>query len=198
MLAKATRFPARSAANVAGPYRAIVCLFLAGIISGYYDNRCVYARIPQRIASLGWLSRLIGPSRSTRLATYVEHNLGAIAGNVAFGFMLGFVGFFGHILGMPLDIRHVTFSAANLAFGLVGAGFAVGAVEIAICLAGLLLVGLTNLGVSFVLALQTALKARSLRLQGLREFARVLGAEWRRHPGSFVVPPRGGEEHRSH
>ncbi len=186
--------------SAALPHAAIagVCLFLAGIISGYYDNRCVYARIPQRIASLAWLSRLIGPPRSTRLAAYVEHNLGAIAGNVAFGFMLGFVGFFGHILGMPLDIRHVTFSAANLAFGLVGAGFAVSAPEVAICLAGLVLVALANLGVSFVLALQTALKARGLRLQGVREFVRVLGAEWRRHPGSFVVPPRGSEERQPH
>ncbi|MBP8307373.1 MAG: site-specific recombinase [Burkholderiaceae bacterium] len=174
------------------PHAAIagVCLYLSGIISGFYDNRCVYSRIPQRLARLGWLRRLLGERRCDALAAYVEHNLGAIAGNISFGFMLGFVGFFGQILGLPLDIRHVTFSAANIAYALVGTQSAVDPGYLAICVLGVLLVALTNLGVSFALAFNTAVKARRLRLNGGREFARTLWAQFRSDPGPFFLPPR--------
>ncbi len=177
--------------SAALPHAAIagVCLFLAGIISGFYDNRCVYAGIPARIARLGWLLALLGERRCAALARYVEHNLGAIAGNVAFGFMLGFVGFFGQILGLPLDIRHVTFAATNIAYALVGIGFVVDPAYLAICVLGVVLVALTNLGVSFSLAFSTAVKSRRLRLRGGRDFARVLWARWRASPGSFIFPP---------
>ncbi|HPU52040.1 MAG TPA: site-specific recombinase [Burkholderiaceae bacterium] len=178
--------------SAALPHAAIagVCLYLSGIISGFYDNRCVYAGIPQRLARLGWLRRLLGERRCLALAAYVEHNLGAIAGNTAFGFMLGFVGFFGQILGLPLDIRHVTFSAANIAYALVGVDFVVDTGYLAVCVLGIGLVALTNLGVSFALAFNTAVKARRLRLKGGRDFARILWAQFRSSPRPFFLPPR--------
>ena len=178
--------------SAALPHAAIagVCLYLSGIISGFYDNRCVYSGIPERLARLSWLQRLLGERRCLALAAYVEHNLGAIAGNIAFGFMLGFVGFFGQILGMPLDIRHVTFSAANIAYALVGTDFAVDPGYLAVCVAGVMLVALTNLSVSFALAFNTAVKARRLRLNGGRDFARTLWAQFRSTPRLFFLPPR--------
>jgi site-specific recombinase len=173
------------------PHAAIagVCLFLAGIVSGYYDNRCVYAQIPQRIRGLRRLSRLLGEQRVGRLADYVENNLGAIAGNVAFGFMLGFVGFFGLILGLPLDIRHVAFAGANTAYGLAGLHFDVTAREVLATVAGVALIGLTNLGVSFSLALWTAMNSRGLRLRLSGEFLRTLGGRLRANPTAFLLPP---------
>ena len=167
-----------------------VCLYLAGLISGYYDNRCVYGRVPERLRRVEWLQRSLGTDRAERLAAYVENNLGALAGNVAFGFMLGFVGFFGSILGLPLDIRHVTFSSANAGFGLVGLDFAVSTGTILITTLGIAMVGLTNLGVSFSLALYTAMKARGLRVLGGRDFLAALRSQWRAQPFSFLLPPR--------
>lgn len=167
-----------------------VCLYLAGLISGYYDNRCVYGRVPERLRRVGWLQRLLGAPRLDRLADYVENNLGALAGNVAFGFMLGFVGFFGSILGLPLDIRHVTFSSANVAYGLAGLDFSVAAGTVLVTVMGVALVGLVNLGVSFSLALYTAMKARGLRVLGGRDFVDALRSQWRAQPFSFLLPPR--------
>jgi site-specific recombinase len=177
--------------SAALPHAAIagVCLFLAGIVSGYYDNRCVYARVPQRLARHPGLNRLLGPARSAALARYVEDNLGAIAGNVAFGLMLGFVGFGGTILGLPLDIRHVTFAAANLAYGSVGLDWQIAPLEFAIAALGVGLIGLVNLVVSFALAFATAMKARGLRVRQFGAYARVLAARMRREPRSFVLPP---------
>jgi site-specific recombinase len=176
------------------PHAAIagVCLFMAGIVSGYYDNRCVYAQIPQRIRGLRRLVRLLGEERVDRLAGYVENNLGAIAGNVAFGFMLGFVGFFGVILGLPLDIRHVTFSGANEAYGLAGLRFDVSLREILATTAGVALIGLTNLGVSFSLALWTAMSSRGLRLRLSGAFVGTLAARLRANPMAFLLPPPRG------
>lgn len=177
--------------SAALPHAAIagVCLFLAGIVSGYYDNRCVYARIPQRIARHRGLNRLLGPARVAALAAYVEHNLGAIAGNVAFGLMLGFVGFGGTILGLPLDIRHVTFAAANLAYGSAGLDWQIAPLAFAIAALGVGLIGLTNLLVSFALAFATAMKARGLRVRYFGAYARILAARMRSEPRSFVLPP---------
>ncbi len=178
--------------SAAIPHAAIagICLFLAGVISGVWDNRCVFERIPERLERLGWLRWLLGPARLGRLARYVEGNLGAIAGNVAFGFMLGFVGFFGRILGLPLDIRHVTFAAANAAYGLVGLDFAIPLEDLAAIVLGVVLIGATNLAVSFGLAFYTALKARRLRLHGGWDFLRALWHRFRAAPRAFFLPPK--------
>jgi len=99
-------------AAIAGVY-----LFLSGLISGYYDNLSLYHHVPQRLRRVRWLRVLLGSARLNRLAGYVEHNLGALAGNFLFGCMLGFTPVVGELLGLPLDIRHVAFASANLACG---------------------------------------------------------------------------------
>ena len=43
-----------------------VCLFFAGLISGYYDNKCAYTRIPARLRQLRWLKKLLGEPRLDR------------------------------------------------------------------------------------------------------------------------------------
>ena len=60
-------------------YAAIagVCLFLAGLISGYYDNLAAYERIRERVEHIAWLKRLLGEARLLRFAKYVDDNLGA-------------------------------------------------------------------------------------------------------------------------
>ena len=65
-------------------YAAIagICLFVAGLISGYFDNYAAYNRIPQRIRQLAWARRLLGEYRLQRVANYVGDNLGALAGKV--------------------------------------------------------------------------------------------------------------------
>jgi len=86
-----------------------VCLFLAGLISGYYDNHALYTHLSQRIAQLRKPARYLGQARLQRLSLYIENNLGGIMGNFYFGILLGSIGTLGNMLGLPLDIRHVTF-----------------------------------------------------------------------------------------
>lgn len=173
-------------------YAAIagVWLFLAGLISGYYDNKAIYARIPQRLRQRKTLRRLLGEQRLQRLSDYVERNLGALAGNFYFGIMLGSTGTLGYLLGLPIDIRHITFSAANFAYALVALDYKISWQVLLLSLAGVAGIGLTNLLVSFGLALTVALKARRVSLFIGRDLAIGLLRHFLRHPSHFFWPPR--------
>ncbi|MBI3230185.1 MAG: site-specific recombinase [Burkholderiales bacterium] len=146
------------------PHAAIagVCLFLAGLISGYYDNKASYSNIPERLRQLRWLQKLLGPQRLLRATTYVGNNLGALAGNFFFGVMLGSIGQIGVFFGLPIDIRHITFSSANFAFALVGLDHQISWQLALYSLLGIVLVGAVNLAVSFSLALAVALRSRKV------------------------------------
>lgn len=172
-------------AAIAGVY-----LFLSGLVAGYFDNLAVYQRLPERIARLPWLQRLLGPRASRHIGTYVENNLGGIAGNVFLGIALGMTAGVAFGFGLPLDIRHVTFSAANFAIGFEGLGMDLPWRQVAVCTAGVALIGLVNLVVSFSLALLVALKARRIRFRYTGELARGLARRLLATPLDFLRPPR--------
>ncbi len=162
-------------------YAAIagVCLFLAGLISGYYDNLAAYERIRERIEDTRWLKTLLGESGRHRLAAYLDNNLGALAGNFFFGFMLGAMPTLGYITGLPLDVCHVTFSAAYFGFSMVSLNFVVDPLVALHAFVGIACVGLVNLTVSFSLALWVALRARGVRF-GLDQMRSLAGILWRK------------------
>ena len=167
-------------------YAAIagVWLFCAGIMAGFFDNRADHIRLERRLIghpALQWLS----PGRRERLAHYLHHNYGALAGNFLFGVLLGMTGYLGLLLGLPLDIRHVAFSSANLGFASFSdfqgwVGFLVG-------LLCVMMIGFVNLWVSFALALMVALRSRGCRIEpgtllsGVKE-------EFLREPLRFFLP----------
>lgn len=167
-----------------------ICLFLSGLVAGYYDNLCAYNRIPQRLRALGWARRLLGARRLERVAAYVEDNLGALAGNFFFGFMLGGVGALGVLFGLPLDIRHIAFSAAFIGYAGMAVDFQLSAIEWTTVIAGIVAIAVMNLGVSFSLALNVALRARGISFAQGKELLRSLGVHLMRRPQDFLFPPR--------
>ena len=139
-----------------------VCLFLAGLISGYYDNLAAYERIRERVEHTAWLKRVLGEARLRRFASYLDDNLGALAGNFFFGIMLGSMGTIGFVTGLPLDVAHVTISSAYFGLAVASLDFAVDLATVAHALAGIALIGFINLGVSFALALWVAMRSRGV------------------------------------
>ena len=160
-------------------YAAIagVCLFLAGLISGYYDNLAAYERIRERVERAAWVKALLGEERQRRFATYLDNNLGALAGNFFFGFMLGTMPTLGYLTGLPLDVCHVTFSAAYFGFSMVALDFSVDPLIAAQAFIGIACVGLVNLTVSFSLALWVALRARGVAF-GFDQIGTLLTILW--------------------
>lgn len=166
-----------------------VCLFLSGIIAGYYDNKSIYSRIPQRIAQhrlLHW----VRASKRKRIELYLRNNLGALAGNFYFGLMLGSMGTVGFILGLPIDIRHIAFATANLAYALVGLNFVIPLDVLLLSIAGVIAIGLANLGVSFSLALMLALKSRGVRFRLWWPLLLAIMSHFRQAPRDFFWPPK--------
>jgi site-specific recombinase len=170
------------------------CLFLAGLISGYYDNKCLYNRIPERLQQRFFLQRLLGQERLTRFSHYIGNNLGALAGNFYFGIMLGSMGTIGFILGLPLDIRHITFSSAYFSFALVGSDHQLPLHTILMSLAGVAAIGMTNLLVSFALALMVALKSRRVRYRQWWPLTVLIVTRFLKQPHLFFWPAREPRE----
>lgn len=172
-------------AAIAGCY-----LFLSGLITGYFDNRAAYAGIGPRIARLGWLQAVFGSRRAGRIGAYIQDRLGGIMGNFLFGCMLGSTGVIGTILGLPLDIRHIAFSSANLGYALVGFQFDLPFKVIIWAALGVAAIGFVNLAVSFLLALRTAMRARGVQFTHHGPLLKALWRRLRQQPATFVMPPR--------
>ena len=178
--------------SLAVPHAAIagVCLFLSGLLAGYFDNMAVYRKVGPRIQAHPKLKKWVKPKTLTKFSLYIERNLGALAGNFIFGIMLGSMGTIGYILGLPLDIRHIAFASANFIQGLMTIN---GSPEIGLILVsflGVLLIGLTNLFVSFSLTIIVALRARRVRFEQWKPLAKLVLTHFLTRPSDFFWPPK--------
>lgn len=167
-----------------------VCLFLSGLLAGYFDNMAVYRKIGPRIKAHPKLKTLMGQEKLNKFANYIERNLGALAGNFLFGIMLGSMGTLGFILGLPIDIRHIAFASANFIQSLMSIN---GTPEIGLIIVsflGVLLIGLTNLFVSFTLTIIVALRARQVRFEQWKPLAKLVFTHFFTRPLDFFWPPK--------
>ena len=178
--------------SLAVPHAAIagVCLFLSGLIAGYFDNMAVYRKVGPRIQAHRKLKNILGQARLDKFAAYIERNLGALAGNFLFGIMLGSMGTVGYILGLPLDIRHIAFASANFIQGLLTINDAPDIGLIIVSFLGVILIGLTNLFVSFTLTIIVALRARRVRFEQWKPLAKLVMTHFLTRPSDFFWPPK--------
>lgn len=176
--------------SLAVPHAAIagVCLFLSGLLAGYFDNMAVYRKVGPRLKAHIKLKKIMTQDRLNHFADYVERNLGALAGNFIFGIMLGSMGTLGFLLGLPLDIRHIAFASANFIQGLMTINHPdIGLVIVSFL--GVLLIGLTNLLVSFTLTVIVALRARRVRFEQWKPLAKLVMTHFLTRPSDFFWPP---------
>lgn len=168
-----------------------VLLFASSLIAGWVENWFVYHRLDSAIA---WNPRsiaVLGPRRAQRWAHWWRHNISGLAANVSLGMMLGVIPAVCSFVGLPLEVRHVTLAAGQLAaaIGALGTGI-FQQPDFWWCVAAIPVIGLLNLGVSFSLAFKVALASRGLRVQERGRLYAALGERWRKHPRSFFLPPR--------
>lgn len=163
-------------------------LFLSGILAGVAENASVFNNYPARIKNHPALVRIMGAKRSEKLGNYIGNNIGTLTGNFTLGFFLAFVAFFGYILGLPLDIQHVTFASGNLGLGLATM---LGHFKFSYflpALLGVVLIGVVNILVSFSLALVVAIKSRNIRLRRTGKVVLYLIRQFFRNPLQFFIP----------
>ncbi len=168
-----------------------VLLFASSIVAGWAENWFVFHKLDSAIAHNPRFTGVLGLERAGRWARWLRQNVSGLTANTSLGFMLGIVpavlGFF----GLPLEVRHVTLSAGQVAAAATTLGWSV-LTEPAFwwAVGGVVVVGPLNLAVSFYLAFRLALKAQALNdLHRSRLYA-ALRQRLRRAPLSFLWPPR--------
>ena len=179
--------PALLFAAIAG-----VWLFCSGIIAGFFDNRADYLNLKMRLREHPLLKRLLPAAWRQRLADYLHQHYGAMMGNFCFGWLLGMTGWFGHLTGLPLDIRHVAFSSANLGYAAVSGEL--GVVSFTGNLLMVLMIGVVNLLVSFSITLWVALRSRDAEVDNPLQIIACVLDILKQKPKSLFFPPPDAPE----
>ncbi len=177
-------------ASLSLPFAAIAGVYLmaAGLIAGYYDNQVVYNNIPERIRRYSIFRKILPPKIFEKFIAYIEKNTGALAGNFFLGIFLGSTSTIGKIIGINVDIRHVTFAGGNFA---ISYNLQHGQMPTAVVLEtllGVFLIGLVNVTVSFGLSVIVALKSRNLTFYETGKIIQILLKAFLKKPLAFFLP----------
>jgi site-specific recombinase len=167
-----------------------VLLWLASLAGGWLDNWSAYHRIPQAIADHP-IGNWIGWKRTARLAGIWSRNIADWGTNIALGILLGMTPVLGYFFGLPLDVRHVTLSTGKLMVAMASlepdwSDWRLWLVPLGAVASMFVL----NLGVSFVLALNTAMRAYEIPRGEMLGVMKLVGRRFVTTPLDFVRPPR--------
>jgi site-specific recombinase len=179
-----------------------VILMMSSLVGSWVENFVVFRRIPEAIARNRRFQRAFGIERTAGIADWFLRNVSGIGICISLGFLLGMTPAVGKVLGLPLDVRHVTLSAGQLSLGVSALGLdALLSWNTAFALFGVMCIGLLNFGVSFVLALGIALRAREVSVPAAFLLVRDVARAFARRPAEFLLPgrePRNPAAHAAH
>ncbi|CAJ0818510.1 MULTISPECIES: site-specific recombinase [Ralstonia] len=166
-----------------------VLLWASSLAAGWADNWFALHRVGDVIAYHRRLRFMVGERGAHRIAEFWKRNLSGIVANVSLGFMLGLGPEIVSFFGPHVEVRHVTLStgAVATAVGVLGPSV-MHTAPFWLAVAGIALMGVLNVMVSFALAFNMAMRSRNLR--GL-DRKRITGAVWRRilrDPLCLLVP----------
>jgi len=169
-------------------------LWTASIGAGWFENFSVYRQIPQAIETHR-LRKFLGRGVTGWASRAFHRNVSGVGGNVTLGVLLGMTPVVGKFVGLPLDVRHVTLSTGALTLAVCAQGKeSLFSHEFRDAMLGVVVIGILNFGVSFILALLVALRAKDV---GIRDRFRLLmsvGATLVRSPLQFLFPPASATE----
>ena len=168
-----------------------VLLFASSLIAGWAENWFVWHRLDSALAWNPRLRALLGPARAQRVSAWWRANVSGLAANVSLGFMLGIVPVVAWFFGLALEVRHVTLSTGQLAAAVGTEGLSLlREAPFWWCVAGIVVTGVLNLAVSFVLAFRVALLSRAVPTAGRSRIYRAIRRRLLTRPLSFILPPR--------
>ncbi|EJO28934.1 site-specific recombinase [Achromobacter marplatensis] len=174
-----------------------VLLWLSSLIAGWADNWFALHRVHDVMVYNRRARHLLGERGAARWAGFWQRNISGIAGNVSLGLMLGLGPAIVSFFGPHVEVRHVTLSAGQIGTALGTLGWEVVHTQAFwMAVAGTAITGLLNVGVSFALAFNVALRSRNLR-RGDRDSlsAGVRQRIWQRPATLFwPVKPRPAPE----
>lgn len=166
-----------------------VLLFASSIMAGWVENWFVLQRLDSAIRYHPRISAALGVARADRWASFMRRNISGLAANISLGFMLGLIPAFAAFFGLALEVRHVTLSTGQLAAAAASLGTdLLRQSPFWWCVAGLALTGVLNVGVSFYLAFQLALRAHNVSGIDRAHINQALRQRVRTHWATFLWP----------
>jgi site-specific recombinase len=174
-------------------YAAFTGIFLwaSSVVAGTVENWFVYRQLPESIATHRTLRALLGNQRAVGIANFLRDNIQGFAGNISLALMLAFVPTFGAFVGLPLEVRHVTFITSQIFFtGMALGPYEVVSVAYLQCVASIFLVLFLNFTSSFSLALGVALRARAVGRRGTIRLIRAVWDYFRERPMDSLRAPK--------
>lgn len=173
-----------------------VLLWLSSLATGWTANYIAASKMESAISNSLRVRHRLGLKHATRLAEWVKHQGPGAVGYVTLGFLLGTVPILIALFGIPLEVRHVTLSAASLGYAIDGLWIygRLNRNEVIASMLGVLVVGVLNIMTSFVLSFLLAVRARDVGDQKARLFLKEVGRELVSNPSGFVVPRRRHSE----
>ncbi|MDO8776559.1 MAG: site-specific recombinase [Burkholderiaceae bacterium] len=172
-----------------------VVLFVSSIFAGWAENWFVLYRLDSAMRYNPRFTAVLGTARAARWARFMRKNISGFAASVSLGMMLGLIPAIASFLGFGLELRHVTLSTGQIAAACAAYGWDIVQLpELRTALlwavAGILVIGPLNVGVSYYCAFRLALKAHNV---STGERASIRSAIWARvfsAPLSFLWPPK--------
>lgn len=167
-----------------------VCLFVSGLLAGFADNWFVFNNVGLRLRQSPLLEKIVGRKNLDRAIHHIDHNLGFWVGNISLGFFLGAASAVGVITGLPIDIRHITFSSGQFGAAMASLRFNVPGSMVGMVAVSIFLFGLINLTVSFSLTLFVTMKSRRIQFSQTPQLFKLLGKKLLTRPLDFILPLR--------
>ncbi|MHA7679827.1 site-specific recombinase [Cupriavidus sp. PET2-C1] len=168
-----------------------VLLWLSSLVAGWADNWFALHKVHDVMVYNRRLRYVLGAQGATRMADFWKRNMSGIAANVSLGLLLGLGPEILSFFGPHMEVRHVTLSTGSVGTAIGVLGFAVLKMpSFWLAVAGIALMGLLNVAVSFALAFNMALGSRSLRRVDRRALSSAVRRRILKHPWSLIVPPR--------
>ena len=165
-----------------------VILWMAALAGGWCENFAVYYRLPEAIAQHP-LGSKVGGVRLKKFSRVLDRNLGGWSTSIVLGYLLGFTPVIGRFFGLPLDVRHVTLSTGTLALAVAHFGAqSMGRTWFYQAVAGIGVIFILNLFVSFSIAAYVGLRAYDVRPREQLEILRFLVWAGLKSPLRFIWP----------
>ncbi len=167
-----------------------VLLWVSSISGGWFENWMVYNNISAAISHNRSLNLVFGKKLCENFATKFLKNIAGIGANLTLGLALAFVPILTRFFGFTLEVKHVTLSAGALSFALTSMPRAqLDLTALFFASFGILIIGVLNFAISFLLAMYVAQRAREVPLFWVFKLARAVARRFLKHPFAFFFAP---------
>ena len=168
-----------------------VLLWLSSLTAGWADNWFALHRLHDGLAYHRRLNWVFGAARTIRIANFAKAHVAGVVANTSLGVMLGLLPSLLAFVGLPVEVRYVTLSTGSIAAAMGVLGVAtLKTAALWWAVAGIAVMGVLNLAVSFALAFSMALRSHGLRTSERRSLRGDVLKRLLRHPLQALLPPK--------